>query len=97
QTTLPFHRQVVRDPSFLAAELSTGWVDDHWDGPQDRERAVQTALLAAALAVGVGDPAAPHLAGPAMDAPDADRDGRRPESPWRLAGMGDALDRWPVE
>ncbi|MGZ8527444.1 MAG: acetyl-CoA carboxylase biotin carboxylase subunit [Candidatus Limnocylindrales bacterium] len=98
QTTLPFHRQVVRDPSFLAAELSTGWVDDHWNGPRDRAQAVRRALLVAALAVGGGDGAVASggaaggdPAGPAA----ADLDGRRPESPWRLAGLAAAVDRWP--
>jgi acetyl/propionyl-CoA carboxylase alpha subunit len=105
QTTLPFHRQVVRDPSFLAAELSTGWVGDHWDGPLDRAQAVRRALLAAALAVGAGDrppdgggaaagePAGPVAAGPMA----AERDGHRPDSPWRHAGLADAVDRWPGE
>ena len=50
QTTLPFHRFVARHPSFLAGDLSTGWVDDHWDGPAERAPAVRRALLAAGLA-----------------------------------------------
>ena len=50
QTTLPFDRFVVRDPSFRAGELSTGWVPEHWDGSTDRSGAVRRALLAAAIA-----------------------------------------------
>jgi acetyl/propionyl-CoA carboxylase alpha subunit len=50
QTTLPFDRFVVRHPAFLAGDLSTGWVDDHWDGPAERSRAVRLALVAAGLA-----------------------------------------------
>lgn len=98
QTTLPFHRRVVRDPSFLAADLSIGWVDDHWDGPLDRAQGVRRALLAAALAVAGGDGASPSAApgeepaGPAV----ADRDGRRPDSLWHLAGLASAVDRWPA-
>ena len=88
QTTLPFHRHVVRSPSFLAAELSTGWADEHWNGPQDRARAVRRALLAAALGVGPGQ--GDHAA------PVADQYGRGPESPWRLAGLVEAVDRWPT-
>ena len=88
QTTLPFHRHVVRSPSFLTAELSTGWVDEHWNGPQDRARAVRRALLAAALGLGPGQ--GDHAA------PVADQDGRGPESPWRLAGLVEAVDRWPT-
>jgi acetyl/propionyl-CoA carboxylase alpha subunit len=49
QTTLPFDRFVVRSPAFLAAELTTGFVEDHWDGTAERARAVRTALIAAAL------------------------------------------------
>ena len=32
QTTLPFHRFVARDPAFRAGDLSTDWVEEHWDG-----------------------------------------------------------------
>ncbi|MBA2372880.1 MAG: acetyl-CoA carboxylase biotin carboxylase subunit [Chloroflexi bacterium] len=32
QTTLPFHRAVACDPAFAAADLSTDWVADRWDG-----------------------------------------------------------------
>ena len=88
QTTLPFHRHVVRSPSFLAAELSTGWADEHWNGPQDRARAVRRALLAAALGVGPGQ--GDHAA------PVSDQYGRGPESPWRLAGLVESVDRWPT-
>ena len=48
QTTQPFDRFVVREPSFRAGELSTGWVPEHWDGSRDRSDAVRRALLAAA-------------------------------------------------
>ncbi len=50
QTTLPFDRFVVRDPSFIAGELSTGWVPERWDGPAERASAVRRALLTAGLA-----------------------------------------------
>ncbi len=49
QTTLPFHRFVARHDVFLAGELSTGWVDDWWDGPVELDRAVRIAQLAAGL------------------------------------------------
>jgi acetyl/propionyl-CoA carboxylase alpha subunit len=89
QTTLPFHRFVARDPSFRAAELSTGWVGEHWDGPAERTRAAAVAMLAAGLAAvedaipGAERPAPPRPAGP-------EADGR-----WRLAGLEEAIDRWP--
>ncbi len=50
QTTLPFDRFVVRHPAFLAGELTTGFVDDHWDGAAERALAVRRALVAAGLA-----------------------------------------------
>ena len=33
QTTLPFHRFVARSPAFRDGRLSTGWVEEWWDGP----------------------------------------------------------------
>ncbi|MEO8230326.1 MAG: biotin carboxylase N-terminal domain-containing protein [Chloroflexota bacterium] len=96
QTTLPFHRYVVRDPSFLAAKLSTGWVDEHWDGPRDRAQAVRRALLAAVIAVGGGgEPCISYTAGRAALVP-GDGGGHKPDSPWRLAALADAVDRWPA-
>ena len=96
QTTLPFHRHVVRDPSFLAAELSTGWVDDHWDGPKRSSPGGPTGAPGGGLAVGggvgIGRLATRRPAGPVA----ADRDGQRPDSPWHLAGLADAVDRWPA-
>ena len=50
QTTLPFHRAVARSDAFRAGSLSTGWVDEHWDGDAARASAVERALLAAGLA-----------------------------------------------
>ncbi len=51
QTTLPFHQAMLSEPGFAgAAELSTTWVDSHWDGAASRAAAVRTALLAAGLA-----------------------------------------------
>jgi acetyl/propionyl-CoA carboxylase alpha subunit len=41
QTTLPFHRFVARSDAFRRAELSTGWVDEHWDGEAARADAAQ--------------------------------------------------------
>ena len=97
QTTLPFHRFVARAPSFRAGELSTTWVDEHWDGPGERTRAAANALLAAGLA---GRPAgaAPALgsgaemglapAAPSVQAPNS-------SAGWRRVGLEEAGDRWP--
>ncbi|HET7168508.1 MAG TPA: biotin carboxylase N-terminal domain-containing protein, partial [Candidatus Limnocylindrales bacterium] len=52
QSTLPFHRDLVRDPAFLDVdELSTDRVAARWDGPAARARASAAAAVAAAAAV----------------------------------------------
>jgi acetyl/propionyl-CoA carboxylase alpha subunit len=91
QTTLPFDRFVVRHPAFIAGDLSTGWVDEHWDGPADRAGAVGVALLAAGLAELEG-PSVKGTTGPPSVAAAASPDGR---SAWRHDGREAALDRWP--
>jgi len=48
RTTLPFHRWLVRDPAFLAGELSTTFVDERWRPRPTAE--VGDAARAAALA-----------------------------------------------
>jgi acetyl/propionyl-CoA carboxylase alpha subunit len=90
QTTLPFHAAVARSVSFRAADLSTGWVDEHWDGETARADAVRRALVAAGLAAIDpaaldGQPGVSHGA-PAVQ---ADRNG------WRHAARADGADRWP--
>jgi acetyl/propionyl-CoA carboxylase alpha subunit len=86
QTTLPFHRWVVRDPAFKAGELTTDWVAERWDGPAERAAARDRAVRAAAT---VGALAA-----------DGRRDGGwRPwvDEPvaWRSAARATLMDRWP--
>ena len=85
QTTLPFHRFVAGDSSFRAADLSTDWVTDHWDGPAEFARAASVAMTAAGLAAadqpGWTPPSAPVS---------RSGDGR-----WRRHGLDDAIDRWP--
>ena len=87
QTTLPFHRALIRDDAFLGADgrsLSTDWVAERWDGAADRTRLFETAGIAAAR-VGTGSPAGmPSLR------KDAD-----PRSDWAKAGRETAVDRWP--
>ena len=88
QTTLPFHRFVARHPGFAAAELSTDWVAQAWDGPAERARVLEVAAQAAAdpagaaLTSGVGPTAA---AIPAPTTP----------SQWATTARADAVDRWP--
>ena len=92
QTTLPFHRFVAGEPGFSAAELSTDWVAEHWDGHAEAERAQRLARLAAALGLG------------ALEARDgvlaqrqhgyAARDGSA--GPWSVAALEAGVDRWPT-
>ncbi len=89
QTTLPFHRFVVRHAGFAAGDLSIDWVAEHWDGEADRERALAKALLAAGLAArdGLLDPPAVPT-GPG-------RDGHEPADTWLREGREVGVDRWP--
>jgi len=102
QTTLPFHRAMLGEPGFLdARELSTTWVDAHWDGQASRARAVRIASLAAGLADlaaaaavdprGAPSPApSDRLPGPAEPAhPDGGA------LAWRTTGRALSVDRWP--
>jgi acetyl/propionyl-CoA carboxylase alpha subunit len=103
QTTLPFHRHVVRDPSFADGDLSTGWVDEHWDGPADRAEAVHRALVAAALGTRASEgqgtapeaPAAGVLAAGSSPVVGG-TDGLSSGSSWRAAGLAATVDRWPT-
>ncbi|MEX1171752.1 MAG: biotin carboxylase N-terminal domain-containing protein [Chloroflexota bacterium] len=98
QTTLPFHRFVARDPSFLAAELSTGWVGEHWDGPASLRDAAQAARLAAgldALTRGGGSIGTGTDVGGIRPHTDGTRAQAAGEDTWRRAGRVRAADRWP--
>jgi acetyl-CoA/propionyl-CoA carboxylase biotin carboxyl carrier protein len=92
QTTLPFDRALVRDPAFVAGdELSTDWVDDHWNGSGDRARFYREAAEVAAAADLFTSPPAD-----AAQRPDPSlRKDADPGQPWRAAGRAAAIDRWP--
>jgi acetyl/propionyl-CoA carboxylase alpha subunit len=104
QTTLPFHRRVARHDAFLAGDLSTGWVGEHWDGPAEFRAAARAAQLAAGVdALGAGalggpatvagrtaDPGDPVVAGTSTLGAPSDGDGV-----WRRDGRATAMDRWP--
>ena len=93
QTTLPFHRFVVRNQAFRDGELSTGWVGEWWDGPTELGRATRTAMLAAgldALQRGLVPSATGGYPPPATISRSGwDDDG------WTRAGREAATDRWP--
>jgi acetyl/propionyl-CoA carboxylase alpha subunit len=101
QTTLPFHMAVARSASFRAASLSTGWVDDHWDGDAARRTAVERALLAAGLAAMDETTRAMTADSPPADGdPHGDHAARGAgahsgNAGWRQVARDDATDRWP--
>jgi acetyl/propionyl-CoA carboxylase alpha subunit len=97
QTTLPFHRFVARADSFEAADISTGWVDEHWDGAAAMRRAARTAQLAAGLAA-LSDGLAGGSSGisPTADGPEHVAAGDDPRPGWRDRGLAIAIDRWPT-
>jgi acetyl-CoA/propionyl-CoA carboxylase biotin carboxyl carrier protein len=88
QTSLPFHRFVSRSAAFAAAELSTGWVGEWWDGPAAFARAARLAMEAAGLeAAETGlDAFAVTVPAPAASSDDG---------AWRRAARAAAIDRWP--
>ncbi len=94
QTTLPFDRFLVRHPAFQAADLSTEWADDHWNGPAERARAVRAGQLAAALAGISGDGSADSGIHVAPEQAAGRADGRSATT-WRQSGRAAAMDRWP--
>jgi acetyl/propionyl-CoA carboxylase alpha subunit len=89
QTTLPFHRFVAGHPAFRGADLSTGWVAEHWDGAAAAARAEGLARLAAALAW----PGLSHAPRPPAIAP-----GRTAAvaAGWSGAALEAGVDRWPA-
>jgi acetyl/propionyl-CoA carboxylase alpha subunit len=88
QTTLPFHMFMARHPGFAAADLSTDWVAEAWDGPAERAAVVEAAIAAAAAAAAAAPGEASAVSG---DDPVALPD----TSGWAAAARTDAVDRWP--
>ena len=103
QTTLPFHRDLMRAPSFARGDLSTDWVDDHWDGATARAERAERASMAAAAAADAANAAAADAArtdpgpraAPGRGAGPSLRTDSDAESGWRTAGRSAATDRWP--
>jgi acetyl/propionyl-CoA carboxylase alpha subunit len=90
QTTLPFDRALVRDPSFAddsGAALSTDWVGERWDGPADRARVAEVASIVAASKVrGASASGARSQASLRKDTE---------ASAWRRDGRRTLTNRWP--
>ncbi len=85
KTTVPFHRWVMADPTFLRGEIDTSFIDTHFarraeeEGTRDRD----VALIAAALHLYLTEQAATGAA--RAEAPTLR------ESAWRIAARRDAL------
>jgi len=91
QTTLPFHRFVFRDATFVGAELSTDWVAEHWDGPGERGARRETARRAAAALIQSQE----DTGGNRTVSLRKDSTGLTSASTWRATGRRMATDRRP--
>ena len=87
QTTLPFHRFVVRHEGFRAGDLSIDWVAEHWDGAAERARVAGMAATAAARAVAGGRSS--------IGTPSTRRLAQAVTPGWAAVARSDATDRWP--
>jgi len=78
KTTIPFLRDVINHPAFVAGETNTAFVADHFDGWREEvpEALVEKALAAAGAAELAAGPAKPYV--------DADR--AAAPTPWRTVG-----------
>jgi acetyl/propionyl-CoA carboxylase alpha subunit len=95
QTTLPFHRAVAASDAFRAGRLSTGWVEEHWDGESARIEAVHRALLGAGLAA-IDAGRAPSVTRPQDPSSPPSESGAVDRGRWRSGGRVQGADRWPV-
>jgi len=97
QTTVPFHRAVVRSEAFRRGELATGWVDANWDGEAARGVAVRKGLLAAGLAaMDEATTAGPRTTAGGAGSKRHGRDGDTAAgNGWRRGGRAQGVDRWP--
>jgi acetyl/propionyl-CoA carboxylase alpha subunit len=78
KTTIPFLRDLVEHPAYVAGETNTAFVTDYFDGWRERvpDELVEKALAAAAAAELVAGPANVHV--------DADR--AAAPTPWQTVG-----------
>ena len=103
QTTLPFDRALFRDPAFASGDISTDWVETHWDGEASRRDALPTAAQVAAGAaetpttgsrVARGASAASGTSATARETTASLRKDIGGGA-WAMAGRAAAIDRWP--
>ena len=92
QSTLPFHRWLVRDAVFRAGDLSIELVADRWDpiAAADRARALAgaAAMAAAAVTTSRRDESATTPRWPELEP--------GPTPGWSATARQEAIDRWPA-
>ena len=93
QTTLPFHRWLVRHPAFVDADLRTDLVARDWDPAALREGAARNAAAAVAAAVADGPPVPSSPAG--VSPADGQETGGPAPDGWRAAARREGTERWP--
>ncbi len=100
QTTLPFHLWLAEDAAFAHGQLSTDFVERHWEPATRRTRAREVAAQLVAARLADRDSAVPGGRGDhrgeggrvASDRPAGDRlDGDR----WGEIARREGVDRWP--
>jgi acetyl/propionyl-CoA carboxylase alpha subunit len=94
QTTLPFHRWLVRHPAFRDAELRTDLVARDWDPAPLREAAARQAALAVASAVGGRAPGVTTGMREADGGAGVAPEHASPTDGWTAAARREAVDRW---
>jgi len=101
QTTIPFHRWLLRHPDFIGGEgLRTDFIDRAWDPVPIRETAAREAARIVAQTVSEdGTGGAPEVAPPPTAGARPGGEGTagwvRPKGPdWTHAGRREATERW---
>jgi acetyl/propionyl-CoA carboxylase alpha subunit len=87
QTTVPFHRWLLRDDDFRAGRVSIDLVASRWSGGAQRDAVRDRALAAAVVAI-AGAEDAPSEAATSLRKDDVG-------TAWRRDGRVAATDRWP--
>jgi acetyl/propionyl-CoA carboxylase alpha subunit len=102
QTTLPFHAWIAAHPAFVAGDLSTSFVGEHWHPQPIREGAAARAAEAAGRWAATGSGGAAGISRPRpQDAPIGPGGpgrgaGWARAGGWAVAGRLEGVDRWPA-
>jgi acetyl/propionyl-CoA carboxylase alpha subunit len=90
QTTLPFHRWLLRHPTFVSADLRTNMVDQEWDPAQERESAARRAATAVALTMRAGSATSDERRA------EPSENKRARSDQWTFIARREATERWPA-